>query len=47
MRGDLAERARAAMARERAEQERLMQTEDWKEGVVAVSQRRPAGFSGR
>jgi hypothetical protein len=34
------------MARERAEQERLMQTADWREGLAAVSQRRPAHFSG-
>jgi enoyl-CoA hydratase/carnithine racemase len=47
MRGDLAERARAAMARERAEQERLRLTADWKEGVAAVGARRPARFSGR
>lgn len=47
MRGQLADQARAAMARERAEQERLMQTADWKEGLAAVSQRRPASFTGR
>jgi enoyl-CoA hydratase/carnithine racemase len=47
MRGQLADQARAAMARERAEQERLMQTADWKEGLVAVTQRRPASFTGR
>jgi 2-(1,2-epoxy-1,2-dihydrophenyl)acetyl-CoA isomerase len=47
MRGELADRARAAMARERAEQERLMQTADWTEGLAAVSQRRPASFTGR
>jgi 2-(1,2-epoxy-1,2-dihydrophenyl)acetyl-CoA isomerase len=47
MRGRLADEARAAMARERAEQERLMQTADWKEGVAAVSGRRPASFTGR
>ena len=47
MRGKLADQARAAMARERAEQERLMQTADWKEGLVAVTQRRPASFTGR
>jgi enoyl-CoA hydratase/carnithine racemase len=46
MRAELADRARAAMSRERAEQEQLMQTADWKEGVAAVSQRRPAHFSG-
>ena len=47
MRSQLADQARAAMARERAEQERLMQTADWQEGVAAVSQRRPASFTGR
>jgi enoyl-CoA hydratase/carnithine racemase len=47
MRGELASQARAAMARERAEQERLMQTADWREGLAAVSERRPASFSGR
>jgi enoyl-CoA hydratase/carnithine racemase len=46
MRAELAVSARAAMSRERAEQEQLMQTADWKEGVAAVSQRRPARFSG-
>jgi 2-(1,2-epoxy-1,2-dihydrophenyl)acetyl-CoA isomerase len=46
MRGQLAGQARAAMARERAEQERLMQTADWREGVAAVSQRRTAHFTG-
>ncbi len=46
MRGDLADRARAAMARERAEQERLMRTADWREGVAAVAARRPARFTG-
>jgi len=46
MRGELAGRARAAMARERDEQERLMQTADWQEGLAAVSQRRVAHFSG-
>ena len=47
IRGQLADRARAAMARERAEQERLMQTADWQEGLAAVAQRRPASFNGR
>jgi 2-(1,2-epoxy-1,2-dihydrophenyl)acetyl-CoA isomerase len=46
MRGQLTAQARAAMARERAEQERLMQTADWREGLAAVSQRRAARFSG-
>ena len=47
LRGGLAEQARAAMQRERAEQERLMQTEDWTEGVAAVTARRQANFTGR
>ena len=47
MRQQLAVQARAAMERERAEQERLMQTADWKEGVAAVTARRPAKFTGR
>jgi 2-(1,2-epoxy-1,2-dihydrophenyl)acetyl-CoA isomerase len=47
MRRELADQARAAMAHERAEQERLMRTADWREGLAAVSQRRPAAFSGR
>ncbi|MGH3303670.1 MAG: enoyl-CoA hydratase/isomerase family protein [Streptosporangiaceae bacterium] len=46
MRAELAGQARAAMARERAEQDRLMQTVDWREGVAAVTQRRPARFTG-
>ena len=47
MRWQLADQARAAMARERAEQEQLMQTADSKEGLAAVTQRRPASFIGR
>ena len=47
MRGDLADRARAAMARERSEQEILMATQDWTEGVTAARERRPARFTGR
>jgi enoyl-CoA hydratase/carnithine racemase len=47
MRAELASQARAAMAHERAEQERLMHTADWREGIAAVSARRPASFSGR
>jgi 2-(1,2-epoxy-1,2-dihydrophenyl)acetyl-CoA isomerase len=46
IRAGLADEARAAMARERAEQDRLMRTADWKEGVVAVTERRPARFTG-
>jgi enoyl-CoA hydratase/carnithine racemase len=47
MRAGLAAQARAAMAHEREEQERLMRTADWREGIAAVSARRPASFSGR
>jgi 2-(1,2-epoxy-1,2-dihydrophenyl)acetyl-CoA isomerase len=46
MRAPLAARARDAMTRERAEQERLMQTSDWREGLAAVRDRRPASFAG-
>jgi 2-(1,2-epoxy-1,2-dihydrophenyl)acetyl-CoA isomerase len=46
MRADLPQRARAAMARERSEQERLMRTADWREGVAAVASRRSARFTG-
>jgi 2-(1,2-epoxy-1,2-dihydrophenyl)acetyl-CoA isomerase len=47
MRGNLASEVRAAMARERAEQERLQATADFAEGVAAVRERRPARFEGR
>lgn len=47
MRGHLAEEVRAAMVRERAEQERLQRTEDFREGLGAVRERRQAGFVGR
>lgn len=46
MRGDLVERAREAMAHERAEQERLQKTSDFAEGVRAVAERRTARFTG-
>ena len=46
LRGDLAERAVAAMAHERAEQDRLQRTSDFREGVVAVRERRAARFTG-
>jgi 2-(1,2-epoxy-1,2-dihydrophenyl)acetyl-CoA isomerase len=46
MRTSLAEQVRAAMQRERSEQERLMQTTDWREGLAAVRDRRPANFTG-
>jgi 2-(1,2-epoxy-1,2-dihydrophenyl)acetyl-CoA isomerase len=47
MRGDVADRVRAALVRERAEQERLNQTEDFREGVRATAERREARFTGR
>ncbi len=46
MRGPLAERARGVLGRERSEQERLMRTADWREGLAAVSERRTARFTG-
>ncbi len=46
IRGPLAEQARAAMQRERSEQEKLMRTADWREGLAAVSERRAANFTG-
>ena len=47
MRGRLAQEVRAALAHERVEQDRLMTTDDWREGVAAVTERRPARFTGR
>ena len=47
MRGDLAERVRAALVRERAEQERLNRTDDFREGVAATAERREPHFTGR
>jgi hypothetical protein len=47
MRGDLAEQVRSAIPRERAEQDRLRGTEDWKEGVRAMAERRVPRFMGR
>lgn len=38
---------RAALARERAEQERLMATGDWREGIRAAAERRTPRFDGR
>jgi 2-(1,2-epoxy-1,2-dihydrophenyl)acetyl-CoA isomerase len=46
MRGDLAARVRAALARERSEQDRLSGTSDWREGVAAMAERRPPVFTG-
>jgi enoyl-CoA hydratase/carnithine racemase len=47
MRGQLAEQVRVAMAHERAEQERLQSTEDFREGIQAMSERRRPEFEGR
>ena len=47
MRGDLAGRVHAATDREAAEQDRLRETADWREGVTAMTQRRPPRFEGR
>ena len=47
MRADVVRAVREVMAHEREEQDRLRQTEDFREGVVAVRERRPARFSGR
>ena len=47
LRDGLVDEVRAATARERAEQERLQRTDDWKEGVAAVAARREPDFSGR
>jgi enoyl-CoA hydratase/carnithine racemase len=47
MRGNLADRVLAATNHELVEQTRLRSTEDFKEGVKATTERRPANFSGR
>jgi enoyl-CoA hydratase/carnithine racemase len=47
MRGDLQEQIRHATTRERAEQERLQKTTDFREGVRAMSERRPPKFTNR
>ena len=46
MRGDLAARVRAATDVELVEQTRLQQTNDWREGVRAMSERRTPNFTG-
>jgi enoyl-CoA hydratase/carnithine racemase len=46
LRGELAERIRDATEREAAEQGRLMQTDDFREGVRAASERRAPKFIG-
>jgi enoyl-CoA hydratase/carnithine racemase len=47
LRGDLAERVRAATAHELEEQTRLRETEDFKEGVKAMAERRVPLFANR
>jgi 2-(1,2-epoxy-1,2-dihydrophenyl)acetyl-CoA isomerase len=47
MRGDLAERVRAATMREHEQQQRLRATDDFREGVAASGERRPPRFEGR
>lgn len=46
MRGSLIDSIRAAMEKELEIQKQLMQTEDFREGVSAVNERRPAEFEG-
>ena len=47
LRGRLSEEIRRATDRERAEQERLQKTADFREGVAAMGERRPPRFEGR
>jgi len=47
LRADLAAAVRAATDHEFSEQQWLMKTDDFKEGVRAVSERRPGDFKGR
>lgn len=44
LRADLAEAVRARTDHERAEQDRLMRTADFREGIRAVAERRPGDF---
>jgi len=46
MRGDLADRVRAATDHELVEQNRLRKTNDWSEGVKAMAERRAPSFTG-
>lgn len=47
LRGDLAQEIRRATDREKAEQDRLQKTEDFREGTRAMSERRTPEFKGR
>jgi enoyl-CoA hydratase/carnithine racemase len=47
MRGRLTMEVRELLKRERSEQERLMATDDFREGVQATAERRPPVFHGR
>jgi enoyl-CoA hydratase/carnithine racemase len=47
MRAEIIQAVREAMAHERKQQDVLRQTEDFREGIAAVRDRRPARFSGR
>ena len=47
LRGDLAQAIRRATDREKAEQDRLQKTDDWREGTKAMAERRTPDFKGR
>jgi len=47
LRGDLPGAIRRATDREKAEQERLQKTDDWREGTRAMAERRTPEFEGR
>jgi 2-(1,2-epoxy-1,2-dihydrophenyl)acetyl-CoA isomerase len=47
MRGELADRVRAATAREHEQQQILRATSDFQEGVAAMGERRPPQFTGK
>ncbi len=46
VRGDIAQKVKEATDREHADQHRLQKTNDHKEGVKAVAERRPGNFTG-